>query len=93
MFRFVLSFVVLASPAFAGSPIAEILCEPRDRMEQRLSQTFIATRSALGVRSPDQVMEVWTDARGDWALVMRYANGQSCIVAMGEDWMTVVPAS
>ena len=93
MFRFVLSLMLLASPAAAVSPIAEILCEPRERMERRLSQTFIATRSAVGVRSPDQVMEVWTDARGDWTLVMRYANGQSCIVAMGEDWMTVVPAS
>jgi len=93
MFRFVLSLMLLASPAAAVSPIAEILCEPRERMEQRLSQNFIATRSALGVRSPDQVMEVWTDARGDWTLVMRYANGQSCIVAMGEDWMTVVPSS
>jgi len=62
-------------------------------MEQRLSQNFIAKRSALGVRSPDQVMEVWTDARGDWALVVRYASGQSCIVAMGEDWIAETPAS
>jgi hypothetical protein len=34
-------------------------------------------------------MEVWTDAHGDWTLVVRYAHGLSCIVAMGEHWQSL----
>jgi len=31
-------------------------------------------------------MEVWTADQGDWTLVITYATGTSCIVAMGENW-------
>lgn len=77
----------------AQSPIAEVLCEPTAHLEDRLKHRFAAERTALGVRSPEQVMEVWTDRRGDWTLVMRYASGTSCIVAMGEDWTRTEPTS
>lgn len=76
----------LAGPAAPASPIAEVLCEPTDRMRAKLSQQFGERRTATGLRGPEQVMEVWTDARGDWTLVVRYAHGLSCIVAMGEHW-------
>ncbi|WP_302478001.1 hypothetical protein [Ruegeria arenilitoris] len=32
-------------------------------------------------------MEVWTSRSGAWTMVITYANGTSCIVAMGEDWL------
>lgn len=72
--------------AQAASPIAEVICEPKPRMEQRLTTRLGATRQAMGLRGPEQVMELWTDPEGDWTLVISYATGQSCIVAMGEDW-------
>jgi hypothetical protein len=34
-------------------------------------------------------MEVWTDEAGGWTLVVSYAHGTSCIVAMGEHWQEV----
>ncbi|MEM9637104.1 MAG: hypothetical protein AAGA94_05610 [Pseudomonadota bacterium] len=36
-------------------------------------------------------MEVWTDRQGDWTMVVRYASGTSCIVAMGEHWTELDP--
>ena len=79
---------VAASPAPATSPIAEVICAPTERMQARLTRQFGERRTASGLRSPDEVMEVWTDAEGGWTLVMRYAHGTSCIVAMGEHWET-----
>jgi hypothetical protein len=78
--------LLLAGSAALASPIAEVLCEPTERMRAKLSQQFGERRTATGLRGPEQVMEVWTDARGDWTLVVRYAHGLSCIVAMGEHW-------
>ncbi|MCI5098095.1 MAG: hypothetical protein MRY77_17420 [Rhodobacteraceae bacterium] len=49
-------------------------------------------RIATGLRGREQIMEVWSDNRGEWVMVVTYASGQSCIVAMGEDWMPVGPA-
>ena len=36
-------------------------------------------------------MEVWTDPYGDWTLVVSYATGTSCIVAMGQHWQPLQP--
>lgn len=72
--------------AQASSPIAEVICQPTAALHDRLERQFLAVRSATGLRGPDELMEVWTTSRGDWTLVMTYANGTSCIVAMGEAW-------
>ncbi|WP_299742916.1 hypothetical protein [uncultured Tateyamaria sp.] len=87
MIRAAALLTLLASPAAATpTPIAEILCAPTKQMQQKLERQFRSARTASGMRSPDQMMEVWTDKRGDWAMVVRYASGTSCIVAMGEHW-------
>ena len=81
----------LATPASAVSPIAEAICEPTPAMHAKLTGQFGASRTASGIRDPEQVMEVWTDAQGDWTLVVTYAHGTSCIVAMGEHWTPQIP--
>lgn len=80
--------LAIAAPAAAVSPIAEVICDSTSALHDRLAHRFGERRSATGVQGPDQIMEVWTDARGDWTLVVTYATGTSCIVAMGKDWAT-----
>ena len=87
--RIALLLSVLALPAAAGSPIAEVICAPRDQMVERLTVQYRAHLSSMGLREQDSVIEVWADAEGRWTLVQRNANGQSCILAMGADWMAV----
>ncbi|MBU2960438.1 hypothetical protein KO516_06330 [Citreicella sp. C3M06] len=73
-------------PALAASPIAEVLCEPSQRMSERLSLRSGATKASSGLRNPEEIMELWLDPAGDWTMVIAYASGTSCIVAMGEAW-------
>lgn len=81
-----------AVPSLAASPIAEIICAPRVEMLNRLERQFGAVRQGMGLSGPDRMVEVWaTERSGDWTLVMTYPDGQSCIVAMGEDWETLRP--
>jgi len=70
----------------AQSPIAEVICEPTGDLTRKLERQFGETRQARGLRGREQIMEVWADANGDWTLVVTYASGTSCIVAMGEHW-------
>ncbi|MEQ8897346.1 MAG: hypothetical protein RID23_09650 [Roseovarius sp.] len=86
--RVVLAFTLacIAGGANANSPIAEVICEPTERMTQKLSRQFGEELHSWGTRGPEQVMQVWTDKRGDWTMVVSYATGTSCIVAMGENW-------
>lgn len=75
----------LAAPA-AANPIAEVLCAPTDAMKRKLTQQFGTTRHATGLRNPEEIVEIWTDSRGDWTMVITYSSGRSCIVAMGAAW-------
>lgn len=91
--RYVAIFLLTtaAAPALAVSPIAEVVCEPSQRMTEKLSRRFGAAPRAWGTRGPEQIMQVWADRAGNWTLVVTYATGTSCIVAMGENWDSVAP--
>jgi len=46
-----------------------------------------AERQGMGLRDPETTLEIWVmQDSGDWLIVQNYANGTSCIVAMGEHW-------
>ncbi|MFW2544902.1 hypothetical protein ACN2XU_19890 [Primorskyibacter sp. 2E107] len=77
---------LVAPPALSGSPIGEVICSPTADMTERLTQRLQSARVASGLRNPEEVVEVWADAAGDWTMVIRYSSGQSCIVAMGDYW-------
>jgi predicted methyltransferase len=81
------ALLTTATPAAATTPIAEMLCSLQSDMQTRLSVQFRAERSAVGIRDKDSVVEVWTEpGTGNWTMVVTYAAGTSCIVAMGEGW-------
>lgn len=81
-----LGFVLLTGPAQSNpSPIAEVLCAPTAKMYDKLKFHLRAHLAWQGLRSPDQIMELWEDGRGDWTLVIAYSSGKVCIVAMGTE--------
>jgi predicted methyltransferase len=81
-------FTGAALPAQASSPIADVICEQTDRMRHKLERQFGTEQIASGLRSPEEVVEIWKGAQGDWAMVIAYASGRSCIVAMGDHWQS-----
>lgn len=72
--------------ARAQAQLGEVHCAPTPELAQVLERRFGVSRAGGGLRSPDQMMELWRDEAGDWALVTRYAGGTSCIVAFGANW-------
>ena len=80
-------FLLLATPAFAVDPIAEVICAEREEMLRRLEVEYGAARQGWGLRGQGSVMEVWAvPSTGEWTLVQTYADGRACIVAIGENW-------
>ena len=91
--RYALCFLLLGAMLLPGpsaanpDPIGNLLCAPTDQMRRKLETQFGAQRQGSGVRSPEQLMELWARPEdGEWTLVIAYASGTSCIVAMGEHW-------
>ena len=77
----------LASPAHADGRMSDVSCDDSARMISMLTDVLRAERQGTGLRDPETMLEVWVSPRdGDWMIVQTYANGTSCIVAMGEHW-------
>jgi hypothetical protein len=91
LMRLIPVLALFALPVAAETPIAEMVCAPHDDMVARLTTAHRATVVGMGVRGPDAVLEIWQAEDGDWTLVQSYANGQSCILAMGEAWEVPQP--
>ncbi|UAB91370.1 hypothetical protein I5192_21330 (plasmid) [Ruegeria sp. SCSIO 43209] len=87
-----LLLLCLAVPSTAQSKMADVSCDDSARMAQTLKQVLGAERQGMGLRDPETMLEVWVKrTSGDWMIVQNYANGTSCIVAMGDHWQGEVP--
>ncbi len=98
MYKIILLLTSFCLPlsALAQSATSDIQCDDSSRMTQTLTNVLGAERQGAGLRDPETMLEVWvTRGNGDWVIVQNYANGTSCIVAMGEHWQasnTAAPA-
>lgn len=88
MSRLIAAFTVcLALPSLAQANMVDVSCDDSARMVTTLTEVLGAERQGVGLRDPETMLEVWVTRRsGDWMIVQNYANGTSCIVAMGEHW-------
>ena len=95
MLRFTpICLVALSLPSFGMAQLGDISCDDSARMTETLTQVLGAERQGMGLRDPETTLEVWvTRASGEWIIVQNYANGTSCIVAMGDHWETSRPPS
>ena len=86
--RFVIPLALsIALPSVAQAKMADVSCDDSARLVTTLTTVLGAERQGMGLRDPDTMLEVWVSrASGDWVIVQNYANGTSCIVAMGEHW-------
>lgn len=78
--------LIFSGPVLAESPIADAICWPTEALREKLQSHRGNSVQATGLRSPEEVVEIWTGPKGDWTMVIRYSSGTSCIVAMGEHW-------
>ena len=86
----ILLAVTAVLPTFASAKMTDVSCDDSARMMNMLTEVLGAERQGLGLRDPETMLEVWvTRQSGDWIIVQNYANGTSCIVAMGEHWEAV----
>lgn len=85
---FALAFSTLALGSQAeASTISDLFCDDSARLERQLLTIHGAQKQGYGMRGPDALLEMWiAPSSGDWTLVQNYADGRSCIVAIGEHW-------
>ncbi len=83
---------LLLAPVAGQAQLSDLICDDTARMQRQMVEVVGAQKQGLGMRDPDTMIEVWiTPHSGEWTLVQTYANGTSCVVAMGEHWESLAP--
>ncbi|MBJ2151504.1 hypothetical protein [Paracoccus sp. IB05] len=72
-------------PAEKG-PGGETICAPRARLLARLEHGRDFAAQGQGLRDSEAMIEIRADVDGNWLLLQNYADGLSCLLAMGEAW-------
>jgi len=71
--------------ALSGQP----LCTSHDHMIVDLATRYKETTVAVGLENRGALLELLTSADGaTWSLIVTGPEGNSCIVAAGENWQT-----
>lgn len=79
--------LTLTLPTFVHAKMSDVSCDDSARMTAMLKDVMRAERHGMGLRDPETMLEIWvTRQNGEWVIVQNYANGTSCIVAMGDHW-------
>ncbi len=77
-------------PHVAFAQFTDLVCDDTSRLQQQLQTVVGAQQQARGMRDPESLIEIWiVPSSGDWTIVQNYANGTSCILAIGEFWEAV----
>ncbi len=79
-------------PHVAQAQVSDLFCDDTTRIQQQLRTVIGAEQRGQGLRDPEAMIEIWiVPSSGDWTMVQSYANGRSCIIAIGEHWQALLP--
>lgn len=85
-----LSFSAVAAALMAATPaMGQSMCGERSRAVDQFRSEFNESPTAVGLVSPDTLLEVLTSEKGTWTIIITRPNGASCLVASGVAWQTL----
>ena len=93
MRRMITTFTIL-SVLFPAVAQAQQFCADRSTITHRLKSNYGEAFAGGGVRNADTVFEVWmSEEKGTWTILMTLADGRSCVMAAGTDWLDRRPTT
>lgn len=64
----------------------EVQCAKQGLMQQLLAEKYKEAPVGVGTVNRDRYMQLFVSAEGTWTMLMTQTDGQSCIIASGENW-------
>ena len=88
--------VVFAATLISGLGIQTAFamphCADRDEITASLTDRFSEAHVASGLQSESGLVEIWaSDTDSTWTILMTRPDGQTCVMASGTHWLTVLP--
>jgi len=80
-----LTAALLCAGLTAASAV-EVQCAKQALMHQLLTEKYKETPVGVGTINQDRLMQLFVSANGTWTMLMTKTDGESCIIASGENW-------
>jgi hypothetical protein len=77
---------VSASLHSAESQAAGVQCAAHKQIVTLLTKKYSEEPVAAGTVNDDRYMQLFVSSSGSWTILVTKVDGQSCIVASGENW-------
>ena len=88
----ILTGLTLLALLLPASLQAQTNCAARDTVVEKLATGYGEALAGGGLQSATSVFEVWVSAeKGTWTILMTRADGVSCIMASGTNWLDGLP--
>lgn len=72
-----------------GNASAAQPCGKHDEITKTLTSRYQESRRAMGLIQQQAVMEIFMSPKGSWTLLVTGLNGNTCIMAAGQDWQEI----
>ena len=86
------ALVALLFLGFAGPVGAQMLCQERAQVLEKLAAGYKEAPVAMGLASNGALIEILTSDEGGrdtWTIIVTQPNGISCVMATGESWQDI----
>ena len=97
MFKRSISAALVFGAAALAPPVVHaqsLSCAPRDVVTKNLSDRYDEHLLGGGLQNAQSLIEIWRSSEtGSFTILMTRADGMSCIVASGQNWITTTPVS
>ena len=80
---------MLAMPSTA---LAQSSCLPHSKLVDLLDGKYSEQRIAMGLENTGRLVEIFTSDDGaTWTIAFTTADGASCVIAAGNNWLDIEP--
>lgn len=86
--RTVTAALIFGTLALAPPVQARTLCAQRTVIVEKLKNGFHESYQGAGLQNATSLVEIWSsDETGSWTMLLSKADGTSCIIASGMNWL------
>lgn len=80
-------YAALALAVLCSHAYAQVACAPRDEVVNALKgRPHVEEKQWFGISRQQTLYELWLRKDGSWSILQTMPDGNSCMVAAGEQW-------
>ena len=75
------AMMVAATPS-----MAQAVCGKHADIVERLRAGYEEQQSSAGIAANGSLVEIFASKKGNWTIIFTRPGGQTCLIAVGENW-------